>query len=167
MVPHHQVVVTGFQVAIARAAYPDLQVLAQTMLAEQKREIAQIQAWRATRSGAARAEWDGPATSPRHGSPADLMNRDALLGVLVGDPRLRRREITQIDGRSRHLAATSGKQRSRSLRPDGPQNHHRELRYTPCVRTVHNARGVARRSVGRSIDRDSVPATGEESCDDP
>jgi uncharacterized protein (DUF305 family) len=41
MVPHHQVVVTGFQVAIARAAYPDLRVLAQTMLAEQKREITQ------------------------------------------------------------------------------------------------------------------------------
>jgi uncharacterized protein (DUF305 family) len=53
MVPHHQMAVMMAQVASMRAEHPELQALAQTMIADQQREIAQMQAWRAAWSGAA------------------------------------------------------------------------------------------------------------------
>lgn len=53
MVPHHQMAVMMAQVATMRAEHPELQALAQTMIDEQQREIAQMQSWRAAWNGAA------------------------------------------------------------------------------------------------------------------
>jgi uncharacterized protein (DUF305 family) len=53
MVPHHQMAVMMAQVATMRAEHPELQALAQTMIDEQQREIAQMQTWRAAWSATA------------------------------------------------------------------------------------------------------------------
>ena len=53
MIPHHQMAVMMAQVATMRAEHPELQALAQTMIDEQQREIAQMQTWPAAWSGAA------------------------------------------------------------------------------------------------------------------
>ena len=59
MVPHHQTAVMMAQMATMRAEHPELQTLAQTMIDDQQREIAQMQAWRAAWSASAM-----PAASP-------------------------------------------------------------------------------------------------------
>src|SRR5215207_7557960 len=53
MIPHHQMAVMMAQVATMRAEHPELQVLAQTMIDDQHREIEQMQTWRAAWSGGA------------------------------------------------------------------------------------------------------------------
>jgi len=53
MVPHHQTAVMMAQMATMRAEHPELQTLAQTMIDDQQREIAQMQAWRAAWSASA------------------------------------------------------------------------------------------------------------------
>ena len=53
MIPHHQMAVIMATMATMRAEHPELQMLAQTMVDDQQREIAQMQAWRTAWSGAA------------------------------------------------------------------------------------------------------------------
>jgi uncharacterized protein (DUF305 family) len=53
MVPHHQMAVVMAQMASMRAEHPELRALAQSMVADQQREIDQMQTWRATWSGSA------------------------------------------------------------------------------------------------------------------
>jgi uncharacterized protein (DUF305 family) len=59
MIPHHQMAVMMAQVATMRAEHPELQALAQKMVDDQQREIAQMQSWRAAWSASAT-----PAASP-------------------------------------------------------------------------------------------------------
>lgn len=59
MIPHHQAAVMMAQVATMRAEHPELKALAQTMVDDQQREIAQMQSWRAAWSASAT-----PAASP-------------------------------------------------------------------------------------------------------
>jgi uncharacterized cupredoxin-like copper-binding protein len=71
MIPHHQMAVMMAQVASMRAEHPELQALAQTMVDDQRREIAQMQTWRAAWSGAATPEMatsgQGVATTTARG----------------------------------------------------------------------------------------------------
>jgi uncharacterized protein (DUF305 family) len=53
MIPHHQMAIITATMATMRAEHPELQALAQTMVDDQQREIAQMQAWRAVWSGSA------------------------------------------------------------------------------------------------------------------
>jgi uncharacterized protein (DUF305 family) len=59
MVPHHQTAVMMAQMATMRAEHPELRALAQTMLDDQQREIAQMQTWRTAWSASVT-----PAASP-------------------------------------------------------------------------------------------------------
>jgi uncharacterized protein (DUF305 family)/uncharacterized cupredoxin-like copper-binding protein len=63
MVPHHQMAIMMAQVATMRAEHPELQALAQTMIEDQQREIAQMQEWRMAWSDAAT-----PAASSQTGA---------------------------------------------------------------------------------------------------
>ena len=59
MIPHHQMAVMMAQMAAMRAEHPELRALAQKMVDDQQREIAQMQTWRAAWSASVT-----PAASP-------------------------------------------------------------------------------------------------------
>ena len=56
MVPHHQGATAMAQVALARAQHPQIKRLAQAIIADQNKEIAQMKTWRKA--------WYGSATTP-------------------------------------------------------------------------------------------------------
>lgn len=70
MVPHHQSAVAMARVALTRAQHPQIERLAQSIIADQNSEIARMKAWR--------KQWYGSSTTP------SMANMPTLPGMPMG-----------------------------------------------------------------------------------
>jgi uncharacterized protein (DUF305 family) len=78
MAPHHQSALMMAQMAVSKAQLPEVRRMARGIIADQKKEIAQMQAWRKA--------WYPNAAAPHHGDMKMSGDKMMMPGEMMGLP---------------------------------------------------------------------------------